>query len=54
MTFVDPISNVENTVNPWFFWEGRFLTEIATLQLSFVVFCLVFFFFFLKTVLLSL
>lgn len=51
--FVDPISDTESTVSPWLFWEGRrLLTEIATLQLCFVVFCLIFFLF--KTVLLSL
>lgn len=44
--FADPISDMESTVSPWLFWEGRrLLTEIATLQLCFVVF---YFFFFLK------
>lgn len=43
--FVDPISNMESTVSPWFFWEGRrLLTETAALQLCFVVFCFIFFF----------
>lgn len=51
--FVDPISSMDSTVSPWLFPEGRrLLTEIATLQLCFVVFC--FIFFLLKTVLLSL
>lgn len=53
--FVDPISGVESTVNPWLFWEGRrLLTEIATLQLCCVLGLVFFFFRLLKTVLLSL
>lgn len=44
--FVDPISSMDSTVSSWLFPEGRrLLTEIATLQLCFVVF---YFFFSLK------